>query len=379
MSTSGYEIVVDTDPRACAQAWATLETEGAATPFQTRAWLLPWYDIVAPHLGATPLLVTVRRAGSREPLMLLPLCRRRVGALFVIEFADGGVSDYNAPLLAADFKCDDWKSLWRTIRAALPKSDAIRFEKLPATIQGQANPLLALGGISTMKIGSWDIALASSRAEQEKVTHTYSRELKRKSRRLAGRGEVRFSHAKNVQEAKQFFDALAAQRHERFVELGRDNILDDPVFRRFYETVIFSTLDRDLARVSALAVGDVIVAAIFALQHGDASLILMSTMLGGEWKSSSPGNLSLDRLMLELAEEGKRRLDFTIGDEPYKGELNAVRRTLYTVVQPLTLAGVPRTVRQLVRSRVRETLDTPRFAPIGAFVRQIMTPRKAPR
>lgn len=379
MAAVGYEVVVDTDPRACLEQWAALETKGASTPFQARAWLLPWYDIVAPHIGATPLLVTVRRATSQEPLMLLPLCRRRVGGLAVIEFADGGVSDYNAPLLAADFKCDDWKSVWRAIRAALPTADAIRLEKLPVTIQGQANPLLTLGGISSMKIGSWDIALAGSRAEQEKVTHIYSRELKRKSRRLAGRGEVRFGHATTAEDARRFFDAMADQRHERFVELGRDNILDDAVFRRFYESVVFSTVDQGFARVSALSVGDVIVAAIFALQHGNASLILMSTMLGGEWKSSSPGNLSLDRLMLTLAEEGKKRLDFTIGDEPYKGELNAVRRPLYTLVQPLTLAGIPRTVHQLMRSRVRETLDTPRFAPLGAFVRQIMNQRKAAR
>jgi len=77
--------------------WAALESSGACTPFQTMAWLEPWYAHVAPHFAAGPLFVRVRDHATGAPIMLLPLVKRRHAGLTVVEFADLGASDYRSP------------------------------------------------------------------------------------------------------------------------------------------------------------------------------------------------------------------------------------------------------------------------------------------
>ncbi len=136
--------------------WEELEKHG--TPFQTRAWLLPWYGVIAPRFGATPVFVTVRDRGTRRPLMFFPLCRRRRHGLATIEFADLGVSDYNAPLLAPDIDLDarEMRRLWEDVVRILPPADVVRFEKVPETIRGRDNPIAHLDWMQRMKLSAWN-------------------------------------------------------------------------------------------------------------------------------------------------------------------------------------------------------------------------------
>ena len=97
-------VEVTTDAADVAEQWAALEPYG--TVFQTRAWLLPWYRLIAPEFGALALFVSVRDRSTHRPLMLLPLCRRRRHGVVTIEFPDLEVSDYNSPLQAPDFHPD---------------------------------------------------------------------------------------------------------------------------------------------------------------------------------------------------------------------------------------------------------------------------------
>src|SRR5258708_20670990 len=117
-----YDIAVTSDLEPAFDVWSHLEGDGASTPFQASAWLEPWFRIVAPRMGAEPVLVTVRDGRSLEPLMFLPLCRRMDGGLAIIEFADLGVSDYNAPLISTGFAPSDREldALWQQMRGVLP-------------------------------------------------------------------------------------------------------------------------------------------------------------------------------------------------------------------------------------------------------------------
>src|SRR5262249_14736375 len=159
---------------------------------------------------------------------------RRQGMLRVIEFADGSLSDYNAPLVAAHFTptTQETRALWRQILAALPPADVIRLDKMPASFAGSPNPLQALGGTRPISIDSWRVALPKTRADYEKrLTSTFLKELRRKGRRVDGRGKSALVHAKTPADALRMFDALARFRTHRFEELGRDNVLAVPALR----------------------------------------------------------------------------------------------------------------------------------------------------
>jgi len=358
-----FEICVSRDLATFDADWAALEQHGDCTPFQTRAWLHPWYSIVAPHFGATPLMVSVRDISSHAPLMMLPLCTRRVGGLRTVEFADCGLSDYNAPLIAKRFAPNEHElgMLWRGIRSAVARTDIVRLDKLTASIMGHPNPLVALRGLKPMPISSWGVRLPSTRAEyDEKVLgSTFRNELKRKRRRLEGRGAVRFVHAGSEAEGRRIFSALAEMRNSRFEELGRKNVLADPTLRAFYDAVIFGNWDKKFAMLSALEAEGEIIAALFALRHANAYLLLMSSFKSGPWKSSSPGNVAIDFMASHLIEEGVSTFDFTIGNESYKRDFGAMETALYSGVQPLSLAGWPTAMKKSLRETVRDGLNAP--------------------
>jgi len=347
---------------------------GRTTPFQTPAWLSPWYRIVAPHIGAEPLFVAVRdRAGA--PLMLLMLCTRRQGMLRTIEFADGSLSDYNAPLVASHFRpsTQEMRELWRQIVAALPPADVVRLDKMPAAFAGAPNPMQALAGTRPISIDSWRVALPKTRAEYDKrLTSTFLKELRRKNRRVEGRGKTSLIHAKDPADALRMFDALARFRTHRFKELGRDNVLVVPALRSFYEAVITEGWSQGFTSLTALEVEGDIVATLFALRHDNAYYLLLSAFRNGEWKSASPGNVILDRMTTHLIESGVGTFDYTIGNESYKRDFAAEPQPLLVADQPTSILGWPVAMRRALSHQVGRGLRSPAMARIRTLAKGVL-------
>jgi CelD/BcsL family acetyltransferase involved in cellulose biosynthesis len=355
--------------------WDTLVKTGRATPFQTPAWLGPWYRIVAPHIGARPLFVSVRDAASDAPLMLLPLCTRRQGVLRIVEFADGSLTDYNAPLVARDFapSASEMAELWQRILRALPPADVIRFEKMPAAFAGASNPLQHVGETRSMSIESWRVKLPAKRADYEKqLSSTFLKELRRKGRRVDGRGKSALVHATDSTQALRIFDALATMRTHRFEELGRDNVLVVPALRAFYEAVITENWSEGFTALSALEVDGEIAAALFALRHADTYYLLLSAFRNGEWKSASPGNVLLDRMTTHLIETGVAVFDFTIGNESYKRDFGAQPQTLLVGDHAVSLLGWPVAMRRVLSHHVGNGLRSPAMARATSLAKRFL-------
>lgn len=365
------EVDVSSDVSAFRDDWVALEAGGCCTPFQTRAWLEPWYEIVAPHFGATPHFVVVRKRSSGAPLMLLPLVRRHDAGLSLVEFADLGVSDYQAPLFAPELLDLPEREtiLWPRIQAALRPADLFSFEKLPSLVAGLRNPLLDIAR-RHMNFAAWDVPLPADRAafDAALANDSFLRELARKNRRISGRGELRFAEAIAVEERRRAFDTLSRQRAARFAELGRENILQVSPFRTFYEKVALAEFDR-VSRLFTLSVDDEIVGTIFGLGRGGRFCIIMSTIGDERWKSCSPGNVAMDRLVSHLIDEGGGVLDFTIGDETYKRSFGAVERELGAGVVSLSWRGSPRLVADLARKAIQNRRD----AAAGATLPRVRT------
>lgn len=362
-----FEVDVFDDLAAVRDDWAALEATGECTPFQTRAWLEPWYRIVAPHFAASPIFVRVRERGSPKPLMLLPLVKRRKSGLTIVECPDLGVSDYHAPLLARN-ACElrpFGSGLWTRVQAALRPADLFLFEKAPPFVGAARNPLFELAR-RTMNFSAWEIALPATRAAFDAALPdpSFLRELARKSRRLAGRGQASFAAAQTPAELGRAFEALRAQRGARFAELGRDNILEQEPFGRFYEAVALSPRDR-VARLFTLSVDDEIVATILGLAHSGRFCMIMSTIGDARWKSASPGNVAMDRLVSRLIEEHGDVLDFTIGDEAYKRSFGARARPLGAGALSLSWRGSPRLLADFARKAIRVRRDV---AALGAAI-----------
>jgi CelD/BcsL family acetyltransferase involved in cellulose biosynthesis len=263
--------------------------------------------------------------------------------------------------------------LWQRILHALPPADVVRFEKMPAAFSGAANPLHTLDDTRSMSIESWHVALPKTRPEYDnRLTSTFLKELRRKGRRVDGRGKSALVHAGDSDEALRIFDALARMRTERFAELGRDNVLAVPALRAFYEAVIVESWSEGFTSLDALEVDGEIVAALFALRHAGTYSLLLSAFLGGEWKSASPGNVVLDRMATHLIESGVRVFDFTIGNENYKRDFGAVPQALLAGDYPVSLLGWPVAMRRVLSHHVGNGLRSPTMTRATSLAKRLL-------
>lgn len=340
-------------------AWLHLQETGLSTPFQTQAWLLPWYRIIGANYGAKPLFLTVSDARTNEPLMFFPLCIRQEGRLTRIEFPDLGVSDYNAPLLAAHFQPTELqlRRIMRSIFLELPPADLLCFDKFPEFLGQRPNPMLEHEMFHRMRFQSWESKLPATREQFDStLPSTFRKELQRKHRRLAGRGSVELCETRNEADAQIAFETLCDQRRERFTELGRKDILEDAVYRDFYETIILSSLRTGFATLTTLRCDDESVAIMLGLHHAKSYHLLMSTIQSGKWKSCSPGNVAIDSMITALIGLGDRNFDFTIGDETYKHNFGAKPHQLYECVRAQSIFGAAQAFSMNFRSIVRNRL-----------------------
>ena len=340
-----FAIEVARDLGSVEQDWARLEADGLLTPFQTLAWLAPFYRELAPRLKAKPLIIVVRDRANGAPLMLLPLCARRIYGVNVVQFADLGVSDYNAPILAKSFDPTpaQWRRLWRRILAAIGFGGILRFKNMPRLIAGRTNPLTRYDRFSApMDIASWGIELPATAAayRAQFLSRKFAKDIAKKTRRVARFGEVEFVLARTADARRLGFDLLARQRQERCDEMGRGNSLASPAYRRFYEAVAVE-LDAGLVKLFLLKVGGEALGAILALERGKALHVIMATFEGGKWSNCSLGNLLTLAAVEHCIAAGIGCYDLTIGNEDYKKRFGAAPAQLYCALRPLTPADAP--------------------------------------
>lgn len=339
---SSWRVTVDRTFEEAAVHWRPFLDLPQATPFQSEAWLARWYGALARGADVEPLLVSVFAADG-TPALALPLVVRS-GLLRTVEFADGGITDYNAPLLgpAAPGDIETARALWSAVRGALPAADLLRADKLPVELMGRPNPLLlALGGAPSNLFGNliridtdWEGWLKGLEKHNRK-------ELGRFWRVFTRREDARFTIAEDRDEALRLYRLLEAQQAERMRELGQPYFLDEPVFSDFYRDLLLAGIEDGKAFISALVAGDELVAGLIGIAQGDHYAMVRISTGGGEWANCSPGRLVIERTMEALFRRGFRSFDFTIGDYAYKRGFEVARLPLVMIEEPLSWRGWP--------------------------------------
>ena len=70
--------------------------------------------------------------------------------------------------------------------------------------------------------------------------------------------------------------------------------------------------------LSALTVGEEVVATLLGIRSGPRYLMLRSSHAGEKWSHCSPDRLIINRTMAALHQDGVRSFDFSIGNYAYK-------------------------------------------------------------
>lgn len=352
-----------------------------ATPFQSAAWIAALDAALAPARAASIELLWVTDAASHELIVALPIAVRRVGGLRVVETADLGVADYQAPLIgpaSASVTSDAQActALLVAITRALGDADLLRFEKMPHAIAGRVNPLVMLAGVrasrfvaNRLQVPDTVEAFIASRGKK------YRKEAERCFRRIADEGEVRFERASSPDEIRAAYAQLEAWQSMRHNEAGHVYALDDPALSRFYRDLALADADgaSPFASIFTLSVGDRFVAILYGVEHAGAFTLLRIADAGADWKHVSPGRLVVIETMRHMVARGVRSFDMGIGDYPFKRWIGCTAEPLADVERALTWRALPRVAATAARRRLRES---PRML---ALVRRLRGAKPATR
>jgi CelD/BcsL family acetyltransferase involved in cellulose biosynthesis len=220
--------------------------------------------------------------------VLLPLIRRRQNNIVIVEFADLDLTDYNAPILgsAAPRDARAARALWRSVLSALRRMPPISF--------------------------------------------VFTREP-----------AASFAIITDASEALRILSATEVQQGTRMQSIGLNYILNDETCAAFYRNLVRDGVGNGYALVSALTVGDEVVATLLGIRTGSRYVMIRISNAGEKWSNCSPGRLIIERTMAALHRDGVRAFDFSVGNYAYKRRFGVTRLPLIDISAALSWRGWP--------------------------------------
>jgi CelD/BcsL family acetyltransferase involved in cellulose biosynthesis len=356
-----YRVELFDDWKRAAARWNEAR---ATTPFQDFRWLGAWYGAFA---EVEPVIAVFTDARTLEQAALLPLVRRARRGLRIVEFADLDLTDYNAPLLgpAAPRDALGAQAMWQDLLAALKGTqggaDLIRLRKLPRDLDGRPNPLALLEGTGRSAVNG---NLVTTGEDFDAWRHSLGRNARKgflKSWRMFSREpKAQFRTITDPDEAMRVMAAMEVQQGARMQALGLSYSLNDEAYAAFYRDIVTTTnLVTGYAVLTALTVGDEVVATLLGIRNGARYVMVRFSNAGEKWANCSPGLLVIERTMEALHADGVRSFDFGTGNYAYKRKFGVTQLPLLNITRSLSWRGKPLALRDRL---VRELRRYPRLA-----------------
>ncbi|HEX5385296.1 MAG TPA: GNAT family N-acetyltransferase [Gemmatimonadales bacterium] len=294
---------VGSDLAALEPEWYALWSASTrATPFESPAWLMPWWHAFG---RGTPRVATLRRAGRLAALLPCYL-----GEGGVMRAVGVGVSD-RLDVIGDDRVDAADAALLLSALAGCADSRCIDLVALPAD-----SPLLG----ATAPAG-W----RASREPDETCT-TIALPIELSPRISYYRRHLERAHAEppprivRVTEAGALpaaLDALAAVHTARWESQGEPGVLADRAVTAFHREAAARLLAGGVLRLYLLEVHGAVTAAYYGLAAKGRAFAYI-TGFDPAWARFNVGTLVLAHAAEEAAREGARELDFLRGREPYK-------------------------------------------------------------
>jgi CelD/BcsL family acetyltransferase involved in cellulose biosynthesis len=366
--------------------WRRFEQTADCTVFQSFTWQSLWRKHIGGPQGVQPAIVigrTGERPGERIAF-IFPLAIERGRVARRLTWHAGDLSDYNAPLLSAEFAAlvdrQTFLGLFATIRRLLQpdprfRFDAVAFDKMPETVGGQANPFIALCSglnpsgayVMTFSGADWESFYAAKRSS------TSRKRDRAKRKRLGEIGAVRFVTPQAAADIIANFDVLAQQKSQQLLAMGAEDVFARPGFCEFFAELATSDEGRPITHVSHLAVGPTIAAANLGLVFHGRYYHILASYDAGEVSRFGPGSVHLQELMRYAVERQCTAFDFTIGDEHYKREWADVTLLLHDHRSAATAIGWLLTLRaEAIRGAKRIIKQNPRLWAIASRTRAFL-------
>ncbi|HEY0441285.1 MAG TPA: GNAT family N-acetyltransferase [Xanthobacteraceae bacterium] len=306
---------------ALAPEWWALWRRCGATPFQSPAWLLPWWDAFAP--GALRVL-TIRRGA--ELVGLAPLYRedgsrgRRLLSLGI------GASDYLDVLLDPEREQETAQALAQHIEDSLRDYDECELGELPP---GAAALRLRLPAGVIEHVDAHSVCPVLTlppriEALRQVIPAAKRQKLRTARNRAARRGEVEILRG-NAQNREQLFSALVRLHGARWQTRGEAGVLTDPRVVSFHRGAIAALDAAGLLRLWALRIGGEIVGAYYGFADAERAYAYL-TGFDPAYEFESPGTILAGHAIEEAVRDGASEFHLLRGREAYKYSWGAADR-----------------------------------------------------
>ena len=140
-------------------------------------------------------------------------------------------------------------------------------------------------------------------------------------------------------------DATFTANRERMQQLGLNFVLNDETCAAFYRNLVRDNAGNGYAVLSALTVGEEVVATLLGIRQGARYVMVRISNAGEKWSNCSPGRLIIERTMDALHSDGIRQFDFSIGNYAYKRRFGVKRIALVDFTAALSWRGLPYALR----------------------------------
>lgn len=299
------------------QWWDLFRRARSATPFQSPAWLLPWWRAFQPGdlfslavhdggrlMGLAPGYIEAGRLERR----ILPVGISVSDYLDIL--VDGEDPDAVLSALVAHIgRLPSWDS-WELTELE-PSATALRVrpaqEWRESTGPVSACPVLDLPA----RVEDLDLAIPARKR----------RDLRAAWHRAQRRGAVEIAEA-TVADAETALGALCDLHRARWQSRGEQGVLADDRVRRFHDETVPALLRQGLARLYALSIGGTTAGVYYGFRHRARAYGYL-TGLDPAFAFESPGTILIGHALAAAVRDGAREFHFLRGREKYKYQWGA--------------------------------------------------------
>jgi CelD/BcsL family acetyltransferase involved in cellulose biosynthesis len=324
-----------------AAAWPSIDAgpQHSMYVYQSREFLDVWMASIGKARRARCFLVVVRDA-SDKPVLYLPLVIETRFNNRILRFMDGGVADFNAPILAAgcELTRSEFLAIWAEIQFLLPAIDLIDLKKIPSEVCGARNPLTYLDCRPYESSGyAVDLALRREQVASGPVWRM-RKKLARQHHRLSRLGPTEFVTRPAAAQLPAFVDRLMELKREQYLRTSGRDFFATPGIHDFYSRMAAPAQLGRISNLSGLTCGGNVVSAHLGFT-GRGRFYYVLPAFDTRYRSLAVGILLLDHLIERCGEEAYATFDLGEGDFSYKTKWATHRLPLLACEQAVTSIG----------------------------------------
>ena len=341
------------------RSWNALAARGTNSVFQTYQWHRSWWHTYGRR--HEPLFLTVADSHAIKGVAPLYVEETAAGSR-VVRFQGDGRADYCDVLGAhdpatvtamvrglRDYKHWDMADLG-SIPAESPTVDMLR-SLCPAV------------GLRVMVLDQFVCPTLLVRGHEAAARRLLDKpSLRRRQNYFERNGKLTFRDFTSASEIAPYLDGFFDQHTARWSDTMTPSLFRDATNRAFYRDLMSRLDGTKWLLFSSIEFDGRPIASHYGFDYNDA-VIWYKPSFDPAFAARSPGLVLVRHLIRRAVDEGRRELDFTIGDEPFKRRFtNIVRKTMKVqifrspalYVFERSRRGVMSAVRRAV-TRVRKT------------------------